>query len=417
MSYNNGPKIVRDGLTLCLDAANYKSFVSGSTTWYDLARPGFTGSLINGPTYTGSNQGALIFDGTNDYVSLPSSSLASSSQMTFALWNFGQSITNPRSVIYFENASGIRTLNVHLTYHGTIYFDAGNGSGNTGGAFDRINKGVTASELFGWQYWVFTKNATAGTMRIYRNGELWHSGGGSAPIGASVTGSLGASLSIGWYHVGHIGMAKLYSRELSAAEIRENYNATKGRYPAPSESLLLKDGFSPATQSWTLGPTFSITDKLYANASGTTTSSFFSFSTPVVGNLWMYCVFYNGAGGGGFGPQNVATIADSSGNIVAAIGYNRLGGRAFHLMNGVGSTVITTVSLDNTNYHLWLNCGTNSNIRGWVSTTSTRPATFAEMPRNSYAPMARFYATVPAVSDPNWDNIVISTTELGNNPF
>jgi len=238
--------IVKDGLTLYLDAANYKSFVSGSTTWYDLARPGFTGSLINGPTYTGSNKGAIIFDGTNDYVSLPSSSLASSSQMTFALWNFGNSLAGTTSVIYFMNSSGTRTLNVHLPWGSVIFFDAGNGSGNTGGAFDRTSKSATTSEFLGWQYWVFTKNATAGTMRIYLNGELWHSAGGAnAPIGASVTGSLGSGgPTVGYYYNGRIGMAKLYSRELSAAEIRENYNATKGRYDTTRSSDAIKPRLS-----------------------------------------------------------------------------------------------------------------------------------------------------------------------------
>ena len=238
--------IVKDGLTLYLDAANYKSFVSGSTTWYDLARPGFTGSLINGPAYTGSNKGAIIFDGSNDYVNLPSSSLVSSSQMTFALWNFGNSLAGTTSVIYFMNSSGTRTLNVHLPWGSVIYFDAGNGSGNTGGAFDRTSKSATTAEFLGWQYWVFTKNATAGTMKIYLNGELWHSAGGAnAPIGASVTGSLGSGgPTVGYYYNGRIGMAKLYNRELSAAEIRENYNATKGRYDTTRSSDAIKPRLS-----------------------------------------------------------------------------------------------------------------------------------------------------------------------------
>ncbi len=235
--------IVKDGLTLYLDAANYKSFVSGSTTWYDLARPGFTGSLINGPAYTGSNKGAIIFDGSNDYALIPSSSLVSSSQATFALWNFGNSLAGTTFVLYFENSSGIRTFAVSLPWGTVIYFDAGNGSGDTG-QYDRTFKSATEAEFLGWQYWVFTKNSTAGTMRIYRNGELWHSATGkNAPVGASATGSLGRGAG-GFYHNGRIGMAKLYSRELSAAEVRENYNATKGRYDTTRSSDAIKPALS-----------------------------------------------------------------------------------------------------------------------------------------------------------------------------
>jgi hypothetical protein len=40
MAFNYSPKIVTDGLVLYLDAANSKSYVSGSTTWNDISRSG-----------------------------------------------------------------------------------------------------------------------------------------------------------------------------------------------------------------------------------------------------------------------------------------------------------------------------------------------------------------------------------------
>ena len=70
MAFNYSPKIVTDGLVLYLDAANSKSYVSGSTTWNDISRSGINGTLVNGPTFTGSNGGSIVFDGVNDYVSL-----------------------------------------------------------------------------------------------------------------------------------------------------------------------------------------------------------------------------------------------------------------------------------------------------------------------------------------------------------
>lgn len=229
--YANGPKIVTDGLTLCLDAGNTKSYLGSGTSWVDISRNGNNATLINGPTFDSSNIGSIVFDGSNDYADLPTSSLVSGSQMTFALWNFGNNNTNiATSVICFENSSNIRTLNVHLPWLNVVYFDAGNGTGNSGGVYDRINKSVTVAEIAGWNYWAFTKNSTAGRMRIYLNGKLWHSGGGSAPIGTSVIGNLGRLGITGAHHNGRIAMTKLYSRELSESEIFQNYNATKGRF-------------------------------------------------------------------------------------------------------------------------------------------------------------------------------------------
>jgi hypothetical protein len=66
MSFNYSPKIVTDGLVLYLDAANTKSYVSGSTVWNDLSRSGYNGTLTNGPTFNISNGGSISFDGVDD---------------------------------------------------------------------------------------------------------------------------------------------------------------------------------------------------------------------------------------------------------------------------------------------------------------------------------------------------------------
>ena len=50
MSFNYSPKIITDGLVLYLDAANIRSYVSGSTTWNDISRVGNNGNLITAVT-------------------------------------------------------------------------------------------------------------------------------------------------------------------------------------------------------------------------------------------------------------------------------------------------------------------------------------------------------------------------------
>ena len=61
--------IITNGLVLYLDAANTKSYVSGSTTWNDLSRNNNTGTLINGSTFNSLNGGSIVFDGIDDRVS------------------------------------------------------------------------------------------------------------------------------------------------------------------------------------------------------------------------------------------------------------------------------------------------------------------------------------------------------------
>jgi hypothetical protein len=67
---SGGPNTAIDGLVLYLDAANSKSYVSGSSTWIDLSRRTNNATLINGPAYDSANGGSIVFDGFDDYVDL-----------------------------------------------------------------------------------------------------------------------------------------------------------------------------------------------------------------------------------------------------------------------------------------------------------------------------------------------------------
>lgn len=66
MALAHNPKIVTDGLVLCLDAANPKSYPGSGTVWSDLSGNGNNGTLVNGVGYNSNNGGYLTFDGSND---------------------------------------------------------------------------------------------------------------------------------------------------------------------------------------------------------------------------------------------------------------------------------------------------------------------------------------------------------------
>jgi hypothetical protein len=228
--------VVKNGLVLYLDAANSKSYVSGSNTWFDLSGNNNSGSLTNGPTFSSDVKGNMVFDGTNDHVILARPSIMSGSQVSFCAWVKIIS-TKDGSIIWLEDGNDARYFSVHLTWgDNSIYFDGGNGTGTSGGFFDRINKSTTATERSGWHYWCFTKNSSTGIMRIYLDGTLWHSGTGqNAPVAAASLGLINKTDGASYvsHHNNAISSIKFYNRELSPAEILENYNATKGRFDTP----------------------------------------------------------------------------------------------------------------------------------------------------------------------------------------
>ena len=60
----HSPRIITDGLVLCLDAANKQSYPGSGTVWTDLAGSN-NGTLTNGPTFSSANGGSIVFDACN----------------------------------------------------------------------------------------------------------------------------------------------------------------------------------------------------------------------------------------------------------------------------------------------------------------------------------------------------------------
>ena len=116
-------------------------------------------------------------------------------------------------------------LSIHLPYvNGRIYWDAGNSGGSI---YDRIDKLATSEEYEGkWQHWVFTKDAVAGIMEIYFNGDLWHSGSGRTRTMSGITNfAIGSTYSCSstYRYDGFIDEFRIYSEALSSAQIKKLY--------------------------------------------------------------------------------------------------------------------------------------------------------------------------------------------------
>ena len=81
------PRIVTSGLVLALDAADRNSYPRTGTTWTDLSGNGYNGTLTNSPTFSNSNGGSIIFDGTNDYTSTSLDlSLNNTNSVSISMW-------------------------------------------------------------------------------------------------------------------------------------------------------------------------------------------------------------------------------------------------------------------------------------------------------------------------------------------
>ncbi|MFN0032118.1 MAG: T9SS type A sorting domain-containing protein, partial [Flavobacteriales bacterium] len=111
-----------------------------------------------------------------DEVKVPAEAFANvNEEISIMFWNYGTADAQPQDGTAFEarGAQNQRILNVHLPWsNGRIYWDAGNNGG-----YDRIDKAAATADYEGkWNHWCFTKNTATGSMKMYKNGVLWHTG-------------------------------------------------------------------------------------------------------------------------------------------------------------------------------------------------------------------------------------------------
>ena len=72
MAISRGPKLVTNGLSLYLDAANSSSYSGTGSTWYDVSGNNRNATLFNTPTYSTTNAGIFTFDDTSfEYATVP----------------------------------------------------------------------------------------------------------------------------------------------------------------------------------------------------------------------------------------------------------------------------------------------------------------------------------------------------------
>ena len=218
IAYN--PRTITDGLVLCLDAANTKSYPGSGTTWTDLSGRGNTGTLVNGVGYSASNGGSLVFDGVDDYaltsnIVLPT---ANSSPLTL------EAIAMTTTASSWQTVLGTHATYTQIGFLGTLFYFGRNGGG--GNLF--VNGGNISANT--WYHMVMTYDGATGYG--YINGSLRASGSiGSNGASNGVT-LLSTYTSSGALErlTGRVATARVYNRALSAAEIQQNYNALKGRY-------------------------------------------------------------------------------------------------------------------------------------------------------------------------------------------
>jgi hypothetical protein len=248
MAFNFSPKIVTDGLFVCLDAANTRSYISGSTTWNNLSRGENNGLLVNGPTFSSENGGSIVFDGANDYIQVGSAN-GNVTNTNFA-WTPSGIGNNSFTVDFWIKSSddgyyvskpwhGLGEYNYFIWKSGNVtYIRIRVGNQSVSSFFNN-----TLYDLNVWTHYAFVVTPTQ--MGLYRNsspiipmfnhGVTNNTPDGPGNINIPITLMTifpygGGVTQPSIYNTGNLSQFRFYNKALSATEILQNYNATKSRF-------------------------------------------------------------------------------------------------------------------------------------------------------------------------------------------
>jgi len=229
--------IVRDNLTLYLDAADPGSYQGEVVTWYDLIN-GYDGTISNA-TYDAADSGSFDFQGTsvyNDKVDVgPISTSGEHSQCTISLWvkKYAQATMygNPFDCNYGITASnkGPRMeVNSSGSYY-SLYLAA-----DTGTYFSGYTNALTNSVWYNVTWTIETNAGVNQTVKSYVDGA--YAASATSPSTSYIWDGdvgelmLGLGFNSSRYFTGKIATFALYDRVLAVNEIAQNFQVQRARF-------------------------------------------------------------------------------------------------------------------------------------------------------------------------------------------
>lgn len=245
MSLSHSPKIVTSNLIMCIDSANYKSYPKSGTVTYNIINTSNQLVLANGASYTSNNKGTFTLDGGNDCIILNDNTTTDNlSNMTLSVWAYRQ----------WSNTSNYMPIISKMTDYMTgagwdLSFSGGKRVSwlvqESGGARYKQFLTQSLSDLSS-RWYNFTGSHSGindyNSYRIYVNGERQSSLINSSAGGPFSTMTTSANVCIGarnagtqdnygiYYYNGDIAVVQIYDRQLTDDEVKQNFNAYRGRF-------------------------------------------------------------------------------------------------------------------------------------------------------------------------------------------
>ena len=213
-----GPRIIKDGLQLYLDATNPNSFNTSKTAWKDISTNTSTDTaqLVNNPIFATNK---FTFNGNDTVIIIPELSRLNTQTLTIESWVNVPSLA--QNGFIFEKG------NVNTQY--SLFFEQSDGSvvfRQNFSPYSDMRVPYSSISTNVWNHIVGT--FTSGNRRVYFNSILAASDTQTGTIQTNTNGcSIGAFGGFNggraYYLNGSISAIRIYNRPLSPTEIYTNY--------------------------------------------------------------------------------------------------------------------------------------------------------------------------------------------------
>jgi hypothetical protein len=212
MGLNHSPSIVTNGLTLYLDSVNSKSYSGSGTTWINLSTNTNSLTLVSSPSLGANN----IFSFNGSYAST-SNAVLNSAAYTKCAWFQTQNLSATNNIMsgnIGQHAFWLASTNKLQSGH------------NGGWGTVVANTSVVPNQ---WYFGAVTFSTTTG-WALYLNGLLEVTNASTTTFTGGTGDVQVAAYGNANFFQGQINGVFVYDRVLTAAEIQQNFNATRGRY-------------------------------------------------------------------------------------------------------------------------------------------------------------------------------------------
>jgi hypothetical protein len=212
-----------NSLIFNLDAGFTPSYPTSNTTWYDVSPQGNNGTFINGPTYSSTGGGSIVFDGVDDTISIPSNSLLNTPDgFTSEIWvkfnNSSAAVVIHKDFVYTIRRANSTTLQ---WADGTNWSYANWGSTSPSFTYDTSNTNR-------YYHIAVTKSGNVVTVYLDGTSKVQKTFGNNGVGGNTNPLYIGSYASGNRFLNGNVSAARIYNRALTSTEILQNF-----RYSGP----------------------------------------------------------------------------------------------------------------------------------------------------------------------------------------